>query len=216
MFNSNQFNTTQFNQKQTIIISPIAVVTFNGIDATFQFVIATINVTLATMSVDGINAASLGDRILTAPLAIMSIEQRGNDVIQILAHQIYKGKYLALPRIVNRVCVLGMDINGNMVFGDAKDAVINEEILRLISESMISSSTEATTVATNILSKERLKADRGNILVIPNCGMESWDAISLTDSVCNQSSASYRVGGWQFTYDSAKAKYEHVISLTSV
>ncbi len=130
---------------------------------------------------------------------------------------IYEAKILSLPRITNRVYVVGVDADGNNVFAEATNSEI-PEILRVHSDSMITTEANAESVAANILAKGRLTADRGSILISPNCGKEVWDVIQINDSGCNQTNANYRVTGWVFTYNTLQETgvYQMNLRLTSV
>lgn len=220
MFNTKAFNTVSYNHYELIIAAKLGGFSYTGHVPTFTFISITVSVPLAGMAIDGLAAGTTGDITISVPLANMAVEQLGIDLVQILAHYISNPRYLSLGKAVNRVYIVGSDDDGNMVFGEAKDSSINGEILRVFPESMITSSATANTVATNILNSERLNAQRGEISVAPNCGMEVWDTIQITDSVCNQST-NYRVAGWTFYYSPyipnlKEAVYRHVIKLTSV
>ncbi len=132
-------------------------------------------------------------------------------------HQIYaKPEYFAMPTKINRVYVIGIDTSDRMVYGEAKDGTINGEELRTNPDSMITSTADANTVAANILAKERLNVLRGQFPAIPNCGLEVYDPVSLTDSSANQTAASYRVAGWNYEFDSHKGTNLQTIKLTSL
>ncbi len=138
-----------------------------------------------------------------------------------LNHPIIKPEYFDAPKLVNRVYAVGIDADGNMVYGEAKDTTINGEELQIYPDSMISTQADAGTIAANILAKDRLNAERGQILIPPAIHQELWDVIKINDTVCNQSNTTYRVSGWTLTYQSfipnqQEAKYEQLMKLTAV
>jgi hypothetical protein len=140
----------------------------------------------------------------------------------ILFHVIWqRPKYGVLPRLINRVIVLGQDDNGDPVYGESADDTINGEILEPISESMVTNSTDAASVAANVRAKARLSTDLGSILIIPNCGIETYDPTAITDSWGNQSAASFRVSGWSLDFQKEivgvqEARYDMTVNLTAV
>ncbi len=139
----------------------------------------------------------------------------------LLNHPIIKPEYFDEPRLVNRVYVVGIDADGNTVYGEAKDTTINGEVLQIYPDSMIPTKADAGTIATNRLAKDRLNAERGQILIPPALQMEQWDVIKIDDTYCNQGNTTYRVAGWQFVYQPfiskfQDAKYEQLVKLTAV
>ena len=219
MFGSRQFNTRQFNHAEMIIPPPLADMVFAGYAPTIPFVHIQIEIPVATMTLTAPELVGFGPVTITVPVATMEWQQQGLDLVQILAHYIHRSKYPSLPRLINRVYVIGIDSNGNNVYGEAKDSTdIAEygEVLYPYLDSMITSTANATSVAANILAKARLTVPRGTILVNPHCGMEIWDAIQLADTIANQTAANYRVAGWAFTYDTQQGQYQHEIQLTSI
>ena len=138
-----------------------------------------------------------------------------------LNHPIIKPEYFDTPKLVNRVYVVGVDADGNTVYGEAKDATINGEVLQIYPDSIINTKADTDTIAANILAKARLSAQRGQIQIPPALQMELWDVIKINDTICNQASSLYRVAGWQFTYQAfipnvQEAQYTQLVKLTAV
>jgi len=139
----------------------------------------------------------------------------------LLNHPIISPEYLDEPKLVNRVYVVGVDADGNTIYGEDKDTTINGEVLQIYPDSMITTADDADTIAGNILAKARLSAPRGQITIPPALQMELWDVIKIDDAICNQDDDLYRVAGWQFTYqvyipNQQESKYEHIVKLTAV
>lgn len=138
-----------------------------------------------------------------------------------LNHPIIRPEYFDEPKLVNRVYVVGVDADGNTVYGEDKDSSINGEVLQIYPDSMITTTDDANTIAAYILDKARINAPRGQITIPPAIQMELWDVIKIDDSICNQSSALYRVAGWQFNYsvfipNRQEADYKMTVNLTAV
>jgi len=139
----------------------------------------------------------------------------------LLNHPIIKPEYFDAPRLVNRVYAVGVDTDGNTVYGEAKDAAIEGEVLQIYPDSMIPTQADAETIAVNILAKARLGAPRGQILIPPAIHQELWDVIKINDTICDQTNATYRVAGWTFVYqpfisNQQESRYEHLVKLTAV
>jgi hypothetical protein len=162
--------------------------------------------------------------VLTQPTSFKNITSRF--ALDVKKHIIFATSgYGVLPRLINRVMVIGVDADSNLVYGEAKDVTINGEMLDPITEAAITNTTDANTVAANVLAKERLNTNLGQILINPNCGVEQWDPIAIRDKWANQGSgiigANYRVAGWSLSYQAYVAgvqnsKYEMLIDLTAI
>jgi hypothetical protein len=133
--------------------------------------------------------------------------------------------YASTPRLFNRILVMGMDFLNNLLPGESEDTTINGEMLDPIAEPMIVTSADAQDVSDNILAKQRLFTNRGQILVNPNCGTEEWDPIQAVDPRANQGSGlvgnKYRVAGWSLDYQAyiagvQEGKYAMPIDLTDI
>jgi len=139
----------------------------------------------------------------------------------LLNHPILNPEYFDEPKLVNRVYVVGVNSDGNTVYGEDKDALIEGEVLQIYPDSMINTRSDAETIAGNIRTKARLTVPRGQITIPPAIQMELWDVIEIDDEICNQSDALYRVAGWMFNYQTfipnrQEAKYEMIVKLTAV
>lgn len=127
-------------------------------------------------------------------------------------------EYGESPRQINRVVIVGMDDDSNHVMGQAKDTTINGEMLDPYYESMVTTSANAETVADNMLAKQRLMINRGQIVITSHPGLEQWDVINCIDADCNQA-ARFRIAGMQFYYQSStlgQYRHEHILQLTGV
>ena len=62
----------------------------------------------------------------------------------------------------------------------------------------------------------RLTKNRGYIIIPPNCGVELWDVVVLTDNPAAQTSQKYRVTGIRFEYEPRQARYQHKLILGAV
>ncbi len=160
-----------------------------------------------------------GKMSMTAPAAsLMRIISFPCDfLITGIYHVINEAKYLSEPILVSRVYVIGMDSDGNMVYGE-DSTTQNIELIKPYADQMIQTSDAAEDVATNILVKDALECNRGEIVIPPNVGMELWDVISAEDM--DKAAQTYRVSGWTFDYNNSvngePSKYEHRARLTSV
>jgi len=176
-----------------------------------------LEVAAATGTGVGIAILAIGDTIISEPPAATGTgEGRAPRVACIVAHAILRPQYFEEGRLINRVYVVGTDRDGNMVYGEAIDNSINGEKLQIQTIPALTSYSEAQSVASNILSKTRLFAERGRITIPPNCGIELYDVIEINDTVCNQTTENYRVSGWLTVYRPTSGEYYQIVGLTSV
>jgi len=157
----------------------------------------------------------------TVPVAPATCEALRGLHAHSLNHPILDPQYFDEPVQVNRVYVIGVDGDGNMVYGEAKDNTINGEVLLTYPDSMITTRAMAEIVATNILAKARLSDPRGQIRIPVHCGLELWDVVKINDTYCDQDNTLFRVSGWTTTYQAfipgrQEAKYEQIVRLTAV
>jgi len=131
-------------------------------------------------------------------------------------HVILDGRYGIANLNVNRVYVVGSDDEGNPVYGLAT----NQDEIDIIGQRLdinvmlsIPTESQAQSVAQAILDKHRLTGKPGFITIPPNCGVELWDVIQLTDELCNQNADNYRVLGVRFEYEPKRSRYEHKLIL---
>ncbi len=116
---------------------------------------------------------------------------------------------------INRIAVVGTDVNGLNVYAEASN-VTGIEHLFFLTDPMIKTQADVEYVATMLLTKARLTQDMGYLEIGMNCGVELWDVITVTDSVANQSAQKYRVVRIQFIADYSKGEWYHILGLTAV
>jgi hypothetical protein len=131
-------------------------------------------------------------------------------------HVILDGRYHVESPEANRTFVIGRDVNGSPVWGEAHDsaesALIGER-LDFQPDLAIPTTAQAEAVAAAVLSKMRLSKKRGVILIRYNCGQELWDVVQITDAGANQSAVKFRVVGIRFEYHPGQARYQHKLIL---
>jgi hypothetical protein len=81
---------------------------------------------------------------------------------------------------------------------------------------MIRLKADADIIAASMLAKARLDFTWGMISAIPHCGLELWDVINITDTVCNKTNQKYRVAGWTTTYDPKNQVFKQDIRMTEL
>ncbi len=137
-------------------------------------------------------------------------------ILKYVFHLILDGRYNIESPETNRLFVIGRDVYGNPVYGQAHDsgesALVGER-LDFQQELAIPTEAQAADVASAVLAKMRLGKQRGVILIPYNCGQELWDVVELTDKGANQEAVKYRVVGLRFEYNSRQARYEHRLIL---
>jgi hypothetical protein len=133
-----------------------------------------------------------------------------------LSHKILTAQYFDETILLNRIYLVGVDDDGNLVYGET-DSVSGIEHARQIVEPMISTTANANTVSANVITKDRLNYDRGQITTFPHPGLETGDVIKVTDSPCNQSADTFRVKGISYLYNPmANNPGKQTIGLTAV
>ena len=137
-------------------------------------------------------------------------------ILKYVWHVVLDGQYLTETPEINRSFVIGRDVYGNPVWGEAQDsteiALVGER-LDFQQELALPTTAQATSTAEAILSKMRLTTKRGVILIPPNCGQELFDTVELSDAGANQSAVKFRVVGIRFEYSPKQARYEHRLIL---
>jgi len=217
MFNSTVFNGQIFNVGAEDSASPVfaAVLRFNKVTI---FAACTIHAAVMNMACAFVNAKGISNNVVTvaSPMA-MTGDLANVHALTGLYHVILDvPQYFSTPRLVNHVVVMGVDIAGRIVKGEARDDDINEEILLPYAESMIISTDDAQTVAENLLAKGRLDVERGSMQTLPNIGIEIWDPVKITDEGAIQAGAKYRVSGWESTFSPRTGKYFQKVRFTSL
>jgi hypothetical protein len=131
-------------------------------------------------------------------------------------HPILAASYAVEAPDVNRTYVVGTDATGAQVSGSAitqADVDLVGERLDAHHNPAIPTATVAAAVATAQLAKTRLDGSRAQITIPPHCGLELWDVLDVTDTLCNKASALYRVAGYTLDYDLRTGIYRHNIDL---
>ena len=116
----------------------------------------------------------------------------------------------------NRAYVIGRDADGNPVYGtdlDQDEIDLVGERLDFDQHLSIPTDDLADDVAAAILDKLRLNGSRGFIVLPPNCGVELWDPIRLTDTPCAQDAATYRILAIRLVYNPRAGQFHHKLSL---
>jgi hypothetical protein len=137
-------------------------------------------------------------------------------VLKYVWHVILDGQYQTETPEKNRLFVIGRDINGNPVWGEAHDttesALVGER-LDFQPDPAISTTAQAEAVAAAVLLKMRLSRKKGFIIIPYNCGQEMWDVVQISDAGANQEAVKFRVVGIRFEYHSKQARYQHKLVL---
>ena len=133
-------------------------------------------------------------------------------------HIIIDGRYISQTPAVNRAYVIGRDAEGNPVHGTA----VSQAEVDLVGERLdfhqllsIPSSAKAEDVAEAVLAKMRITGSRGFISIPPNCGAELWDVVRITDQLCAQAAADYRIAGIRTEYQPKAARYHQTLYLAA-
>jgi hypothetical protein len=136
-------------------------------------------------------------------------------VLRFPSHVILEASYLAESPEVNYTYVVGQDVTGATVAGNA---ITQAEVdlvgsrLEVQHEPAAHTAAAAGYIAANVLAKLRLDGRKGSITIPPHCGLELWDVINVVDEGANQS-ANYRVSGYVMEYDSRMVVYRHRLDL---
>jgi hypothetical protein len=137
-------------------------------------------------------------------------------ILKYVWHVILDGQYQTETSEKNRYFVIGRDVNGNPVWGEAHDsaesALVGER-LDFQPEPAVPTTAQAEAVAAAVLSEMRLSKKRGVVLIPYNCGQELWDVVQITDAGANQSAVKFRVVGIRFEYHPGQARYQHKLML---
>ena len=151
------------------------------------------------------------------PGSIESAESVGiPTVTKVRWHVILDGKYASLSAELNKAYVIGRDDSGINVYGSSTDSAelgLVGERLDFDLELEITTAALAADVAAAILAKRRLGVAKGYLVIPPNCGVELWDVVEVTDTPANQSTAKYRVAAIRFEYHPRQARFQHKLLL---
>jgi hypothetical protein len=150
------------------------------------------------------------------PSIVQQIAIGSPTLLKYVWHVILDGQYIAESPDINRAYVIGRDQYGNPVYGTAVDSTelgLVGERLDFIPDPAIPTTAQAADVASAVLAKMRLRGKGGVILIPPNCGQELFDVVQVSDSMANQSAATFRVVGLRFEYNPKQARYQHKLIL---
>jgi len=117
---------------------------------------------------------------------------------------------------VNTVVVYGEAVDGSLVWGQACDG---DEVARvgyrldIISEPAVPTAAWCTSVASAIVEKMRLWKLTGILQALPNCGLEVFDVVQITDSHANLDRSTFRVAAITLSYDRTQGTIVQTLSL---
>jgi len=133
-------------------------------------------------------------------------------------HKILDARYITESPETNRAYVIGQDAEGNPVHGTA----VTQSELDLVGERLdfqqllsIPTAAEADDVADAALAKQRITGSRGFLVIPPNPGVELWDVVRITDELCAQDNALYRIAGFRTEYQPKAARYHQTLYLAA-
>jgi len=66
-----------------------------------------------------------------------------------------------------------------------------------------------------VLAKARLGTAQGFIVIPPKAGTELWDVIRITDELCAQAAADYRIAAIRTEYQPRAARYHQTLYLAA-
>jgi hypothetical protein len=216
MFNTKKFNEAQFNTTSVSEDVPLCAIYI------FCFVPSVPVPCVIQVEVCSIILTTYAPTLnvtLTAPLCTITLSTYAPVLHMGTKHAARDAVYTESPREINRIYVVGRDRDGNFVYGEAKNQTnidLYGEMLRIHVDTTITTTEYAVDIAAAMLEKVRLESPRGTILIPPNIGMEMWDVIAVTDTVCHKTVAKYRVSGYQLEYENLAGKFEHTVSLAEV
>lgn len=104
----------------------------------------------------------------------------------------------------NLVVVYGEATDGSLVSGQAYDS---EEVQRvgyrldIVREPAIPTAALCQSVAGAIIEKMRLNKVRGELSALPNCGLELYDVIEITDRWSNTAERTFRITSIDVSYN---------------
>mgnify|MGYP003395169470 CR=1 FL=1 len=136
----------------------------------------------------------------------------------VVGHAILQSpEYDYTPMVINTVYVIGKDADSNPLYSRATSLVSGEsEVFITYADSTVKTQAAADLVSQNILDAIRLTANRGNMKIPTNVGMETFDPIAITDNGGNQSVDKYRVGGYRTIYDGKKMSFQQEVRMVSI
>ncbi len=120
---------------------------------------------------------------------------------------------------INTVAVYGEAADGSLVFGQAYDSDEVQKVgyrLDIVREPAIPSAELCASVAAAIIAKMRLLKTSGELSALPNCAIELYDVIEVTDRWANLDKAAFRVSAISLSYDGEAGTFSQRLSLFGV
>ncbi len=120
---------------------------------------------------------------------------------------------------VNMVVVYGEAAGGGLVSGQAYDSDEVAKVgyrLDIVREPAIHTAALCTSVAQAVIEKMRLQKTKGELSALPNCAIELFDVVQITDRWANLDGAAFRVMGISLSYDRDSGTISQAISLGAV
>lgn len=120
---------------------------------------------------------------------------------------------------VNMVAVYGEAADGSLVSGQAYDSDEVSKVgyrLDIVREPAIPTADLCTSVAQAIIAKMRLQKARGALSALPNCAIELFDVVQITDRWANLDEATFRVSAISLSYDRETGNLTQTLSLFGV
>ena len=157
-----------------------------------------------------------GAAVIYVPGHQQSLAYGTPTILKYVFHLILDGRYNIESPETNRAYVIGRDVYGNPVYGEAHDSGESDlvgERLDFQPDPAVPTEAQAGDVAAAVLAKMRLTKARGVILIPYNCGQELWDVVQITDAGANQPAVKFRVVGLRFEYSPRQARYQHKLIL---
>ncbi len=131
-------------------------------------------------------------------------------------HPILEAEYFEESPKVNRSFVVGSDLDGSTVSGNAatsSEVALVGERLDVRHDPAVTTAVAAAYAASSVLAKALLDGRRAKITIPPHCGLELWDVVSIVDIPVNQAT-SYRVIGCELEINVFKGIYRQTLNLT--
>lgn len=119
----------------------------------------------------------------------------------------------------NFVVVYGEAPDGSLVSGQAYDSDEVQKAgyrLDVLAEPAIPASALCQSVAQAVIQKMRLNKIRGELSTLPNCGIELFDVVQITDRWTNLEGSKFRVTGVQLSYRRERGTIKQTLELGAV
>lgn len=119
----------------------------------------------------------------------------------------------------NFVMVYGEAPDGSLVSGQAYDSGEVQKAgyrLDVLAEPALTTSALCQSVAQAIIEKSRLRKSSGELSALPNCGIELFDIVQITDRWNNLGGSKFRVTGVQLSYCRERGTIKQTLELGAV